>query len=329
MKELIKKKDFLFSLSILGFFFFIGIFADFLASNLPLFLWENKTPYSLPKSPWFSYYILGEERLSRYPFRKWAEEGKIQAIFPLVPYSPYEENLEEILSPPSFSRFGHYMGTDRIGRDIASRMIHGAKNSLLISSIAVLISLIIGILIGAIAGYWGGWVDIFLSRLIEIVITFPTLILIMAVLALLKPSLLNIMVVLGLTGGPGIARVIRGEFLKRKNEEFVFVARSLGASHTRIIFFHILPHSLGPILVMGAFGMASAVLYESALSFLGIGVQPPEPSWGEILSESREYMDIAWWLMFFPGVSIFLVVLAYNLLGDSIQEYLQPKEKWV
>jgi peptide/nickel transport system permease protein len=248
-------------------------------------------------------------------------------VFTIVPYSPYEQNLDEILMAPSLGRFGHYMGTDDVGRDIAARMIHGARNSMLVGLIAVALSLIIGIIVGAAAGYYGGAVDLIISRFIEIMITFPRLILIMAVLVIKKPSLFNVMIVLGLTQWTGVARILRAEFLKRKNLEYVLASKIMGASDFRQIFYHILPNSLSPIIVMTTFDVADVVLTESALSFLGIGIQPPDASWGQVLNISQSYMDFAWWLILFPGLFIFMVVVAYNLLGDYLRKYLNPKER--
>lgn len=308
------------SLGIILFFVFIATFSFFLANGYPLLVTENQSGIALPYSPLFDSLTNENPRYHEPFYKKLINQKKIKTIYSIIPYSPYEKNLDKILMPPSFSRFGHIMGTDELGRDIASRMIHGAKNSMLIGLVAVGISLFFGIIIGSAAGYFGGWVDIILSRLIEIVIVFPTLILIMAVLAILKPSLFNIMIVIGLTGWTSTARVIRGEFLKRKNFDYVLASRIFGASHLRLIVTHILPNAMAPVIVMAAFGIASAVLFESALSFLGIGVQPPEPSWGQILNASQTYMDFAWWMTFFPGFFIFLVVLSYNIIGDNIRK---------
>lgn len=307
----------------IGLFIFLAVFAHALASPYPFFV--NVDPSSdQSRFPWFENMI--SESQDNTDYRQLVREKNLFAIFPMITYGPLETNLEQRLQPPGYDRFGHYMGTDELGRDVFARIIHGTSNSMLVGLVAVGISLIAGILIGAIAGYFGGITDLLISRFIEIVICFPTLILIMVVLSLLKPSLLNIMIVIGLTGWTGIARVIRAEFLKRKKLDFVTAARSLGSSHLRIIFIHILPNSLGPVLVMAAFGIASAVITESALSFLGIGVPAPEPSWGQILKVSQDYPDIAWWLTFYPGLFIFITVLAYNYLGDKYRRVFNPRE---
>lgn len=316
------------SVGIILIFGVFGSMASVLASKLPLVVFSNTTKLTISTFPAFA--AIGDKdkraKLERTDYRTLALENKITAIFPLVSFSPYETNLDKILEPPSFSRFGHYFGTDNLGRDVAARIIHGASNSMLVGLIAVGIAFMVGILFGAIAGYFGGNIDFMISRFIEVVICFPTLILIMAVLALIKPSLFAIMVVIGLTGWTSIARVTRGEFLKRRSSDFVLAARLTGASHPRIIFRHILPNSLAPLIVMAAFDIAGAVLLESALSFLGIGVPAPEPSWGDILKLSQQYPDIAWWLVVYPGLCIFLVVVAFNFLGDWLRKALNPKE---
>jgi len=307
------------SLSIIATFLFVSIFATILASAYPYLIWNNTSTLELPSSPLIHSLFSGSGN-NEINYKKLFLNGKINAIFPPVAYNPYEKNLDDILIPPGGGKFGHYMGTDEVGRDIASRMIHGTRNSMMVGLVAVGISLFLGIIIGAIAGYAGGVTDLILSRIIEIVITFPVLILIMAVLAIMKPSLINIMIVIGLTGWTSVARVIRGEFLQRKNMDYVLAVRIMGASHWRIIVHHILPNSLAPVLVMTSFEIAGAVLIESSLSFLGIGVQPPEPSWGQILNTSKGYIDFAWWLTFFPGLAVFLVVVSYNLLGDNLRK---------
>lgn len=311
------------------FIIFLAIFANFLASSLPVLVVKNNDKeLSLPGSPLLhAFFTPGRQAYESENFRELVERGKIKALFPLIPYNPLETSLGEVIAPPKFSRFSHIMGTDHLGRDVASRMVHGARNSILVGFIAIGIAFVIGVIVGALAGYYGGWVDILLSRIIEIVIVFPTLILIMAVLTLLKPSLINIMIVIGITGWTGIARTLRGEFLKRKKEDFVVAARLVGASDFRLIFVHILPNSMAPIIVIVAFGIAGAVLLESALSFLGIGVPAPQPSWGDILKTAQNYPDIAWWLAFFPGFFIFLTVVSLNILGDELRRILNPRDK--
>jgi peptide/nickel transport system permease protein len=206
-------------------------------------------------------------------------------------------------------------------------MLYGTRISLSVGFVAVGLYVVIGIILGALAGYFGGWVDILISRAIEIMICFPTFFLILAVLAFVGPSLINIMAVIGLTSWPGIARLVRGEFLKLRGQDFVLAGKVTGSSAGRLIFRHILPNSLAPVFVSATFGVASAILIESSLSFLGFGVQPPTPSWGEILSQSRDFMDIAWWLALFPGLAIFVSITAYNLVGEGLRDAIDPRMK--
>lgn len=242
----------------------------------------------------------------------------------LAPYSPTAYDLNSILMSPNRL---HLLGTDDQGRDVLSRMIFGARISLSVGFVAVSIYIAIGIIVGAVAGYYGGWIDIVISRIIEVMLCFPTFFLILAILAFVGPSIYNIMIVIGLTSWTGIARLVRGEFLRLKDQDYVAAARVSGASDRRIIFRHLLPNALAPVLVSASFGVASAILIESSLSFLGFGVPPYVPSWGGILSASREYMDVAWWMTIIPGVAIFLTITAYNLVGEGLRDAIDPRMK--
>jgi peptide/nickel transport system permease protein len=252
------------------------------------------------------------------------EEDRGWRLNPLVPYGPTEIDLSSHLLPPGKK---HILGTDDRGRDIMSRMIHGSRVSLSVGFVAVAIYTIIGIVMGSLAGYYGGKVDSLISRLIEVMMCFPTFFLILTVLAFLRPSIYNIMVIIGLTGWPGVARLVRGEFLKQRKLDYVTAAKAIGATDLRIIFYHILPNSLAPVLVTATFGVAGAILVESSLAYLGFGVPPPTPSWGEILSQSKQYIDFAWWLTIFPGAAIFLTVTAYNLVGEGLRDAVDPRLK--
>lgn len=245
------------------------------------------------------------------------------ALWPPVPYSPTEHDLLKCWAPPDGD---HWLGTDDGGRDVLSRMIHGARVSLSVGFVAVGIALIIGVFCGALAGYFGGWVDHVISRTIEILLTIPTFFLVIAIIAFLPPSIYNIMAVIGLTGWTGVARFVRAEFLKLKQLDFVKASRALGASHARIILVHMLPNAMAPVLVSAVFGIAGAILTESSLSFLGFGVPPPTPSWGDILSQSRDYIEFAWWLTLFPGLAIFSSITAYNLVGEGLRDAMDPKQ---
>ena len=246
------------------------------------------------------------------------------ALFaPLIaPYDPSEINVKVILMPPSWD---HWCGTDTLGRDIFSRMLYGARISLAVGFVAVGISLLIGLMLGAVAGYNGGRIDGLVMRMTDMVLCFPTFFLILAVIAFLEPSIWNIMIIIGLTSWMGVARLVRAEFLSLRHREFVMAAQSLGVSSIRMMWRYLLPNAMGPILVSAVLGIAGAVLVESGLSFLGLGVQPPTPSWGNILIEGKDNIEIAWWVSMFPGLAILITVLGYNLLGEGLRDYFDPK----
>jgi peptide/nickel transport system permease protein len=242
----------------------------------------------------------------------------------LSPHDPSAIDIKGILAGPSLA---HPFGTDDLGRDVLSRMIWGARVSLKVGFSAVGIATLIGILLGALAGYYGGVLDGMIMRAVDIMLTLPTIFLILAVIAILEPNIWNIMVVIGLTSWMEPARLIRAEFLSLKEREFVVAARAIGASDARIIFRHVLPNGLSPILVSATLGIGGAILIESALSFLGLGVQPPTPSWGSLLASGKDNIEIAWWLSAFPGLAILLTVLGYNLLGEGIRDALDPRHR--
>ena len=244
-------------------------------------------------------------------------------LAPLIaPYDPSEINVKVILSPPSWE---HWCGTDTLGRDVMSRMLYGARVSLAVGFIAVGIAIVIGAMLGAIAGYFGGKVDSLLMRATDMVLCFPTFFLILAVIAFLEPSIWNIMIVIGLTSWMGVARLVRAEFLSLRKQEFVLAAQSLGVPSIRMMWRYLLPNAMGPVLVSAVLGVAGAVLVESSLSFLGLGVQPPDPSWGNILTEGKDNIEIAWWLTMYPGLAILITVLGYNLLGEGLRDMFDPK----
>ncbi|MBW2544691.1 MAG: ABC transporter permease [Deltaproteobacteria bacterium] len=242
----------------------------------------------------------------------------------ISPYDPNEINLHEVLSNPSFA---HLFGTDQLGRDVLSRMMWGAGISLKVGFVATGVSIFIGVILGAIAGYYGRWIDTVIMRFVDIMLCFPAFFLILAVIAILEPSIWNIMIVIGLTSWMGITRLVRADFVSLKERDFVQAARAIGASDLRIIFRHILPNAMASVLVAATLGVAGAILTESALSFLGIGVQPPTPSWGNILTAGKDNIDIAWWLSLYPGLAILITVLGYNLLGEGIRDSLDPRLK--
>ncbi len=247
----------------------------------------------------------------------------LAAIAPLIaPYDPNAIDVKAILLAPSQL---HLMGTDGLGRDVFSRMLYGARISLMVGFVAVGIATLVGIVLGAIAGFYRGWVDTVIMRTVDVMLSIPTFFLILAVIAFLSPSIWNIMIVIGLTSWMGVTRLVRAEFLSLRNREFVLAAQALGAKDFRLIFGHLLPNSLTPIIVSSILGIASAVLVESGLSFLGLGVQAPQASWGNILTDGKEYIQFAWWLSLFPGLAILLTVLGYNLLGDGLRDAYNPR----
>ncbi|HUL01187.1 MAG TPA: ABC transporter permease [Nitrospirota bacterium] len=241
----------------------------------------------------------------------------------IAPYDPSTIDIKNILVGPSFT---HPLGTDDLGRDVLSRMLWGGRISLEVGFVAVGIATILGIVLGAIAGYYGGYIDSIIMRAVDIMLSIPTIFLVLAVIAILEPSIINIMIVIGLTSWMEPARLIRAEFIALREREFVIAAHAMGARDSRIIIRHVLPNGLSPILVSATMGIGGAVLIESALSFLGLGVQPPTPSWGSLLSSGKDNIEIAWWLSAFPGLAILITVLGYNLLGEGIRDALDPRQ---
>lgn len=246
----------------------------------------------------------------------------VALLAPLITSDPNSIDLASRLRPPDRE---HRLGTDDLGRDVLSRVIHGSRVSLTVGFTATAMSLIIGSLLGALAGYYGGVADWIVSRLIEVVLCFPFLLLVLAIVALFRPSFITIMIALGLTSWTTEARFIRAEFLRIREMEFAQAARASGARDWRIIFRHLLPNALAPVLVSASFGVAAAILAESALSFLGLGVPPPTASWGNILFTAEQHIDYAWWLAVFPGVAIFTTVSAFNIIGDRVRDALDPR----
>jgi len=245
--------------------------------------------------------------------------GLIAILAPLVaPYDHSRIDVQSALLSPSVK---HFFGTDHLGRDVFSRMIYGARISLSIGFVSVGISLAIGILVGSIAGYYGGKIDTVLMRFVDIMLCFPSFFLILAVVAVLGPSIMNVMIIIGITSWMGVARLIRAEILSLKEREFIMAVRALGANDIRIIIFHLIPNAIAPVLVSAILRVAAAVLVESSLSFLGLGVQPPTPSWGNILMEGKSSLGVCWWLTIFPGCAILITVLGYNLLGEGLREH--------
>jgi peptide/nickel transport system permease protein len=242
----------------------------------------------------------------------------------IAPYDPTALDVQRILQGPNPQ---HLLGTDALGRDVLSRMLFGARVSLWVGFVAVGLSVAIGLALGLVAGYFGGIVDEAIMRGVDVMLCFPSFFLILAVIAFLEPSLVNIMAVIGLTSWMGVARLVRAETLTLRERDFVAASKLAGARAPRIIFSHILPNAVAPVLVSATLGVAGAILVESSLSFLGLGVQPPMPSWGNMLMEGKDVLEIAPWLSIFPGLAILITVLGYNLLGESLRDILDPRLK--
>jgi peptide/nickel transport system permease protein len=240
----------------------------------------------------------------------------------LAPWDPHRPDTRKVLAPPSRS---HWFGTDQLGRDVLSRVLYGSRVSLAVGFVSVGIAAMIGILLGAAAGYHGGTVDGVIMRLVDLMLVFPRFFLLLAVLAFLQPSIWTIMAVIGLTGWMGVARLVRAEFLSLREREFVIWSESVGASAMRVVFRHILPNAIAPVLVAMTLGIPAAILTESGLSFLGLGVQPPYATWGNILNDGKDSIEIAWWMTVYPGFAILITVLSYNLLGEGIRDALDPR----
>ncbi|HYJ78393.1 MAG TPA: oligopeptide ABC transporter permease [Longimicrobiaceae bacterium] len=249
----------------------------------------------------------------------------VTLVTPLIaPFDPAEQGdiiLNRYLEPS----LQHLMGTDKFGRDIFSRVLYGARISLSIGFIAVGISVTLGTLIGAVAGYYGRVVDSVLMRFTDMMLSFPRLVLLIVVIALFEPNIYLVVAVLGLTGWMGTARLVRGEVLSLREREFIQAARALGMDDARIIFRHIIPNTMAPVIVSATLGIGLTILTEASLSFLGLGVQPPTPSWGNMVADGRDALINAWWIATFPGIAIVVTVVAFNLLGDGLRDALDPR----
>ena len=241
----------------------------------------------------------------------------------VAPYDPLEMDLLNPFAPPGSP--GHLLGTDNYGRDILSRLIHGSRISLLIGIVAVTIAAVLGSCLGLLAGYYGGWVDALVMRLVEVFYAFPFLILVIGVMAVLGPSIYNVMIVLGVVSWPLYARLVRAQVMALKSEDFVKAATAMGLSDARIMFRHILPNVLTPVIVSATLGIPGAILSSAALGFLGFGVQPPWPEWGAMVSEAKDFMLIDSNMIIWPGMCVFLVVLSFNFVGDAVRDALDPR----
>jgi peptide/nickel transport system permease protein len=290
----------------------------------------NSTPQELPPPETFL-----EQTLRLFLRNQLATAGAIIILLLIVlaligpaltPYDPIGINMDARLTPPSLR---HPFGTDDFGRDVLSRVLSGASISLKVGVIAVSISTIIGTLLGAISGYYGRWVDEVIMRLMDVLFAFPAILLAIAILAALGPGISNAMIAIGIVYTPIFARITRGSVLTVREEVYVDAAKSIGCRDSRILFRHILPNVIAPVIVETTLSLAFAILAEAALSFLGLGTQPPDPSWGRMLSESRGYIQDAPWLGIFPGLAIMFTVMGFNFLGDGLRDALDPRMKQV
>jgi peptide/nickel transport system permease protein len=339
--------DFLFNMALLGFPIWLPL------AVFQNFRWSHRG-YSAGRRLWFIslefvavalvlsavFSVPGIRPQNAYASRTFSEEefashGESHGVYALIPFGPVEQDLVSAFRQPLYRKplsecrksndgFPHLFGTDDAGRDILARLVYGTRISITVGLVAVSIYLTIGCIVGALAGYFGGAVDIVISRIIEVVMLFPSFFLILTLVALLGPSIYIIMFVIGITGWPSIARLIRGEVLKQRVSDYVSAARALGFTHGRVIFRHILPNSLSPALVAAPFGIASAITTEATLSLLGFGVRPPAPSWGSVLRLASQYYEY-WWLLIFPAIGIFFTVTIFNLIGSGLRDAMDPR----
>ncbi len=319
-----KKKLGVLSVYFIGFLVFIAVFSDFLANEKPIIASRNGTvifpvmkqyAVSLGWASWDKETAMADWKTLQYDW----------AIFPPVAYSPETTDKNIFMLQDRKPSGHHFFGTDDIGRDVMAGIIHGSRYALAIGLVAMSIALTIGIILGLLAGFYGGKIDIAISRLIEIVITFPTFFLIITIVAMVQQgSIWLIMGLIGFTNWTSIARFVRGEVLRVRGLDFITAATALGYSQPRVIFRHVLPNAIAPVLVSAAFGIAGAILTESALSFLGFGVPPTVVTWGSVLFRARS-STASWWLAVYPGMMIFLTVSAYNLIGDALRDATDPR----
>lgn len=298
----------------------VAVIADFLANDKPYYMRYRGSDYF----PIFRSYLVGLG-LGRWPSEllnvDFKELESRRSIFPPIPYRPNKIDLTTPFANPSKE---HWLGTDKLGRDVMAGIIHGSRISLTVGFVAVGISLVIGVTLGALAGFFGSWVDLVISRVFELMLAIPTFFLLITIAAVLPPSIFLTMAIIGLTSWVGIGRFTRNEFLKIRNMDYVTAAVALGVTNRKVMFRHILPNALAPVMVSVVLGVAAVILIESSLSFLGIGVPADLVTWGSILNEARSN-TFAWWLAVFPGLAIFITVLAYYLVGEGLRDAFDPR----
>ena len=319
-KELKRNRLAMVGLYVVLFLLALAVTADFLANNKPYYLvYHSRTYFPLVRSGLVRFGLgKWQPELLNVDFKTLEAERK---IFPPIPYLPSDIDLTAPFELPSAK---HWLGTDKLGRDVTAGLIHGSRISLSVGFVAVGIALIVGVILGALAGYFGSWTDLVISRIFEVMLTMPTFFLLIAIAAMFPPSIFLTMAIIGLTGWVGIARFTRSEFLKIRNLDYVTAALALGVSTRKIMFRHIFPNALAPVMVSVVLGVSGAILLESSLSFLGIGVPAETVSWGSILNEARSN-TFAWWLALFPGAAIFITVLSYYLVGEGLRDALDPR----
>lgn len=304
------------------FLVFLALFADFLANSKPLYCKIDGVSYF----PVFKEYSV-DLGLSKWETQflnvDWKTLTYETVIWPPVKYAPSEVDLFNTSATPSLAT-GHFLGTDGIGRDVVAGLIHGSRVSLLVGFLAAGVAIFIGVILGSIAGYYGGKVDLIIMRFVEVMQLFPAFFLIITIVALYGSSIWYIMLAIGLTSWTGDTKLVRGEILKVRSMDYVQAAVSLGLSNSRIIFRHVLPNAIAPVLISASFQIAGAILAEASLSFLGFGVAATKVTWGSVLSEARGATS-SWWLAVFPGFMIFLTVVAYNLVGEGLRDALDPR----
>lgn len=299
----------------------IALLADFIASDKPIWLKYRGEHYPFPNVVDYpDLRLLGNDALRRIMVR-----DEDWALMPLVPHGPLQSKIDGRIRPLEPPSADHWLGTDDSGRDVLARLIHGTRISLTVGLVAAGLAVLFGVGFGAAAGFYGGWVDSAVTRLVEALMAFPAFFFILVVQGLLPTgSVLQVMAVIGLTRWTDIARLVRGEVIRLRSADYVLAARALGILPRHVLVRHILPNAMGPVLVAGTFGVGAAILIESALSFLGFGAPPPAPSWGELLAQAFAH-EGKWWLTVFPGLAIFVTVTAYNLIGEGIRDAMDPR----
>ena len=302
----------------------VAVFADFLANDKPLVASRNGE-VMFPVVKQYAVDLGMAEWEGEYMTIDWRELDYEWSVFPIVPYAPGTTDKNLISLKDRAPSSAHWLGTDGIGRDVMAGLIHGSRYALAIGIVAMSLALFIGIILGAIAGFFGGITDMVISRLIEVFITFPVFFLIITIVAMVEQGSIELlMLLIGLTGWTPVARFMRGEVLRVRNLDYVNAATALGYSTPRVIFRHVLPNAIAPVMIYAAFGIVGAILLESALSFLGFGVPPTVVTWGSVLYKARE-STYSWWLAVFPGLIIFITVSAFNFIGDALRDATDPR----